>query len=288
MTTQIPAATITNEEASRLNEIVRNHFSESLREVKRSDNPPIFDKISTVRRYQFEGETQPTKIIFTAIRPKQDQPADGPLTNVSVDVAPVPIGYSVKRNDFYGDYIEVPKKVGKALGRSLAARPDIILSNFLRQGAGRGDQVSGQPFFSVERGNLTKGAPLTAKSLRAGIQKMTQTFGITPDTLIVPAQLYVRAAEVVKKRKCKASVDAAIRQIIRMPALSYDGSQNGNWYLASCMSDAGAAGLYFAIDERSTYQYADFNAKEIAFVVEQSMGAEYGDAAYMARFEAAA
>jgi hypothetical protein len=177
-----------------------------------------------------------------------------------------------------------------------------IFARLLRSGNILPRGYAGLPFFAVDKfgatGNLHHNTFLTRAAVDAGIDEMS-TRGVVADTLIVPPVLYGAAVQSVEMNNhvvneedgavVKHSEPSRIKQIILLPELDAGAAAaTRTWYLASCLGPNGPRALYGAVEEGFEFLTSltvGSKLPDITWMAERHAAFEYGDAAYINRYE---
>lgn len=195
--------------------------------------------------------------------------------------------YTISRQDFYKNLGDVLLAVPRVLAHSMMFLMTRAFARLLRVGnAPEALDRTGTPFFATDKfgatGNLHHNTFLTRAAVDAGIDEMAAR-GITADTLIVPPALHGAATQAFGET-------SRLKQIITIPELNEGASvaATRTWYLASCLGPYGPRALYGAVEEGFellTSLSVGSKLPDIVWVGERHVAFDYGDAAYINRYE---
>lgn len=264
-----------------------------------TDETSAVAKIGTIRPLGEDGRI-PREVIFDM----QEHGPGGfnPLIRQRSMVRPFRVKYTVSRQDFYKNLGDALTAVPRVLVRSTMLLMKGIFARLLRSGDILPRGYTGLPFFAVNKfgatGNLHHNTLLTKAAVDAGIDEMA-TRGIVADTLIVPSALYRAAVQSVEMNNHVFSGEdgvvvirsepSRIKQIILLPELDAGAAAaTRTWYLASCLGPNGPRALYGAVEEGFeflTNLTVGSKLPDITWMAERHAAFEYGDAAYINRYE---
>ena len=257
-----------------------------------------------------------------------------------LSIEPYSAGYSIKRKDFYNDIYGTLANVPRNIARAMLKLPDQLLARLLRNGKTTLDYTGTFAFSATKPksvngaisgtySNLYTGRQLTAQNLSFVISEMMArvnedglNYGIVPDTLIVPPNLYGAAIQATQMRNNVYSGTAGagnlwpgqangtaavgdnwvahtgfIKEVIVLPELVDGGAgiDTTTWYVAETQNPAhgGAVGLLLAIEEGFEFltnlapsDPTVFLKNEFAWAGERYAGVGYGLTAMLSRCEA--
>ncbi len=264
-----------------------------------TDEASIAAKIGTIRPLGEDGKI-PREVIFDM--QKHGPEGFNPLIRERSMVRPFRVKYSISREDFYKNLGDTLTAVPRVLVRSTMLWMKDIFARLLRSGDILPRGCAGLPFFAVDKfgatGNLHHNTPLTRAAVDAGIDEMA-TRGIVADTLIVPPALYGAAVQSVEMNNhvfsgedgavVTRSEPSRIKQITYLPELDNGAAvMTSTWYLASCLGPNGPRALYGAVEEGFeflTNLTVGSKLPDITWMAERHAAFEYGDAAYINRYE---
>lgn len=250
-------------------------------------------KIGTIRPLGEDGRI-PREVIFDML--EHGPGGFNPLIRQRSMVRPFRVKYTISRQDFYKNLGDALTAVPRVLVRQTMLLMKGIFARLLRSGDILPRGYTGLPFFAVNKfgatGNLHHNTLLTKAAVDAGIDEMA-TRGIVADTLIVPPVLYRAAVQSVLNREdgavVKPSEPSRIKQIILLPELDAGAAAaTRTWYLASCLGPNGPRALYGAVEEGFeflTNLTVGSKLPDITWMAERHAAFEYGDAAYINRYE---
>jgi len=239
-------------------------------------------KIGTIRPLGEDGRI-PREVIFDML--EHGPGGFNPLIRQRSMVRPFRVKYTISRQDFYKNLGDALTAVPRVLVRQTMLLMKGIFARLLRSGDILPRGYTGLPFFAVNKfgatGNLHHNTLLTKAAVDAGIDEMA-TRGIVADTLIVPPALYGAAVQSVGE-------PSRIKQIIRLPELGSGAvATTRTWYLASCLGPNGPRALYGAVEEGFEFLTSltvGSKLPDITWMAERHAAFEYGDAAYINRYE---
>lgn len=212
--------------------------------------------------------------------------------------------YTISRQDFYKNLGDALLAVPRVLAHPMMSLMTRIFARLLRVGnAPEALDRTGTPFFATDKfgatGNLHHNTLLTRAAVDAGIDEMAVR-GVTADTLIVPPALYGAAVQSVEMNNhvvsgasgavVKHSETSRIKRIILLPELDEGApvAATRTWYLASCLGPNGPRALYGAVEEGFellTSLNVGSKLPDIAWMGERRVAFDYGNAAYINRYE---
>jgi hypothetical protein len=264
-----------------------------------ADEASTVAKIGTIRPLGEDGKI-PREVVFDV---QQNGPEGfNPLVRQRSMVRPFRVKYTISRQDFCENLGDTLTAVPRVLVRPTMLLMKGIFARLLRSGNILPRGYAGLPFFAVDKfgatGNLHHNTFLTRAAVDAGIDEMS-TRGVVADTLIVPPALYGAAVQSVEVNNhvvsgengavAKRSEPSRIKQIILLPELDNGAAATtSTWYLASCLGPNGPRALYGAVEEGFEFLTSltvGSKLPNITWMAERHAAFEYGDAAYINRYE---
>jgi hypothetical protein len=271
-----------------------------------ADEAKTAARIATIRPLGKGGKI-PREVIFDMQAPPghyavHTPSSFNPMIRQRSMARPFRFKYTISRQGFYKNLGDTLTAVPRVLARQTMLMMRDIFARLLRAGDILPRGYAGPAFFAIDKfgatGNLHYNASLTKATVDAGIDEMAAR-GVVADTLIVPPALYGAAVQSVEMNNrvvsgengatIKRSEPSRIKQIILLPELDNGAaSMTRTWYLASCLGPDGPRALYGAVEEGFEFLTSltvGSNLPDITWMAERHAAFEYGDAAYINRYE---